>query len=451
MNTAEVRQRFVGYYENMGYRLLPSAPMIDPSIPMSFVMSAGLVQVENSLVRSTTREGNQFVLVQNCFRHFDLEKVSTDDTHLSLFTMPGAFVFGPNDKASAVTKMWTLATTVLGLQKENIWVSYFKGGVVCGNYLPEDSITRRAWLDVDISEIHIIGLGTDNNYWIQGNGIEDTSITRKCGPNTELFYDKGREQACGNDCKPGCICGRFIEFSNSLFICSEIKQNSGYILPLENPFSETVIGAERVSMIHQKASSVFDIEEFQPILETIHKLVHVNHLPESWILPSERVIADHLRGLFYLVASGAPPPGKNGRERIVKMLVRRVITRLIILNIDVLKYIPVLVTSISNSISDIGNKDAVSGVLIGYFFSEIEKFMKTIQRGKRQLLKFLKENNGNLLSNQQILCLEKKWGLPSLLTELVLSQQGLGFAEIKYQVALKTTINNSQESSVVGG
>ncbi|OQX63892.1 MAG: hypothetical protein B5M51_04530, partial [Anaerolinea sp. 4484_236] len=95
MKSAEIRKRFVNFYTTEGYRALPRAPMVDASIPMSFVMSAGLVQVEQSLARAQIRDSNKFVLVQDCFRHFDLDKVGTDDTHLSIFEMPGAFKFGP--------------------------------------------------------------------------------------------------------------------------------------------------------------------------------------------------------------------------------------------------------------------------------------------------------------------------------------------------------------------
>ncbi len=424
MNIMEISQHFVGYYENMGYQLLPSAPMIDPSIPMSFVMSAGLVQVENSLTKAAHREGNQYVLVQNCFRHFDLEKVGTDDIHLSLFDMPGAFVFGPNGKKDTVQRMWKLATEVFNIEKERIWVSYFNGGQVAGSHIKEDMISLQAWIDAGVPEGRITGLGTDNNYWIQGKGIEDASITRKCGPNTELFYDRGADKACSKDCKPSCRCGRFIEFSNSLFICSEIQQSSGHIQPLENPFTETVIGAERVSMILRKSSTVFDIEEFIPVLRTIHSLAHGSNLPGSLVLTSERVIADHLRGLFYLVAGGAPPPGKNGRERIVKMLIRRVITRLIILGVDIEKAMTMLIASTSDSITNIENKQQVSNILIEYFFSEFKRFQGTILRGQRQFMQLVRENNGNTLSDQQVLWLEKKWGFPSLLTSF-LQEQGL--------------------------
>ncbi|HEX5838391.1 MAG TPA: alanine--tRNA ligase-related protein, partial [Anaerolineales bacterium] len=181
MNIAEIRQSFVGYYEGMGYQLLPSASMIDPSIPMSFVMSAGLVQVENSIAKAAKRDGNQFVLVQSCFRHFDLEKVGTDDIHLSLFEMPGAFVFGPDGKSGTVQRMWTLATQILGIDKDRIWVSYFKGGEVKGQHLEEDKATYQAWMDIGIDRNHIVGLSADNNYWLQRKGIEELGLSQKCG------------------------------------------------------------------------------------------------------------------------------------------------------------------------------------------------------------------------------------------------------------------------------
>jgi len=94
MNCTGIRQRFIEYYQQLGFQFLPRAPMLHSSIPMSFVMSAGLVQVETSLANAQNRTGNKFVLVQDCFRHFDLDAVGTDNIHLGLFEMPGAFMFG---------------------------------------------------------------------------------------------------------------------------------------------------------------------------------------------------------------------------------------------------------------------------------------------------------------------------------------------------------------------
>lgn len=436
MDIAGIRHSFVRYYEDMGYQLLPSAPMIDPSIPMSFVMSAGLVQVENSIAKLAHREGNQFVLVQNCFRHFDLDKVGTDEIHLSLFEMPGAFVFGPDGKNGTVLRMWTLATQILGIEKDRIWVSYFKGGKVMGEYLAEDKITHQAWVNVGVPEQHIIGLGPENNYWIQGRGIDDTSIVRKCGPNTELFYDRGRDKACSPECNPGCRCGRFVEFSNSLFICSEILNGSEHIRPLSNPFTETVIGAERVNMLLQNLPTVFEIDEFQSIINSIRQL-HSSTLAEALIITCERVIADHLRGLYYLVDGGAPPPGKNGRERIIKILIRRVITRLLVLDIPPEKVIPVLIDAISKSVPDSSDQVQTRTILLSYFRTQLDRFTETINRGQRELVQLLKENDGDTLTGKQIYYLEKKCGFPSLLTDLSLRKKGLNFAEAEYQNCLR--------------
>jgi len=395
-----------------------------------------LVQVENSLSRVQERKGDQFVLVQKCFRHFDLDKVGTDDIHLSLFEMPGAFVFGPDGKAGTVQRMYTLATSVLGIDKNKIWASYFMGGKVQNNHLLEDTITRQTWLEVGISENHAIGLGPENNYWMQGKGIDGNGATRKCGPNTELFFDRGEDKSCGVNCKPGCKCGRFVEFSNSLFICSEMNEENGALYPIANPFTETVIGTERVAMIRQGVQSVFDTEEYRPVIETIHRFVRVKDLPEALISSSECVIADHLKALYILIADGAPPPGKDGRQRIVKMLIRKVITRQMILGIESEHFIPAVLESIWRAIqNDPAFEDSREKIML-YFSSEKHRFLKTIERGSHRLLKLLKENNDRTLSGIQIVCLEKECGLPHLLTAMELRKKGLGFAVLEYNDAL---------------
>ena len=422
--------------------------MIDPSIPMSFVMSAGLVQVENSLAKSTKRDGNRYVLVQECFRHFDLEKVGTDDVHLSLFEMPGAFIFGPDGKSGTVDRMWALATSVLGLDKEHIWATYFNGGKVTDEYLPEDLVTRNAWLETGILDEHVVGLGTDNNYWIQGKGINDIGNSRKCGPNTELFYDRGIQKKCGNNCMPGCKCGRFIEFSNSLFINSEIKRNGKSIQPLGDPFTETVIGTERIAMIHQGSQSVFEIDSIKPLITILRQHIR-NTIPLETQIAHERVIVDHLRGLYFLITDGAPPPGKDGRARIIKMLIRRVATRQIILGIDPEIVLPEILTCISHMVPENVQKEGAKERVISFFLSEYERFSRTIKRGELKLAQMLKENNGHTLSGSQIVCLEKQWGMPSLLTAMVLKELGLSFQENEYIIAISAA-NETKEILAIG-
>ena len=263
METAEIRNKFVDFYASKGFRALPRAPMVDDSIPMSFVMSAGLVQVEQSLAHEQVRDSNKFVLVQDCFRHFDLDKVGTDDFHLSIFEMPGAFRFGSNSKAETVQLMWELAISVLGINPDQIWASYFKGGELLGNKLPEDDMVRNAWEKLGLPPERTVGLGVKDNYWLQGKGFNGGDVIRKSGANTELFFDRGEQRACSSECQPGCKCGRFVEFSNSLFVRYEVNPDNGHFEYLSNPFSETVIGTERIAMLLQEKESVFDIKKYQ--------------------------------------------------------------------------------------------------------------------------------------------------------------------------------------------
>lgn len=437
MRTSEIRQRFINFYEGENYRLLPRASMLDDSIPMSFVMSAGLVQVEQSIVNQSAREKDKYVLVQNCFRHFDLDKVGSDDLHLSFFEMPGAFEFGPNGKVDTLKRMWRLATSILGIEKKQLWASYFGGGSVFQNNLPPDNIVYQTWLDLGLSPDRIVDLGINGNYWIQGKGINDVGTTRKCGPNTELFYDRGEDLSCDKNCQPGCKCGRFVEFSNSLFIRYEIDEKNNVLTPLADPFSETVIGTERVAMILQREESVFDIESYSPIIEAIHQFVDIEAIDDSVAIASERVIADHLKALYLLVMDGAPPPGKHGRNRIIKLLIRGVLTRQLFLNIDSKAFISEILNCISDEFPNVSDNFEIRKRAEEYYRDQHERFQKTIGRGYARLQKMVESNKGSALSGAQIVELEKEIGLPSLLTEKALMDRGLQFQEDDYRDELR--------------
>ncbi|MDC0835562.1 alanine--tRNA ligase-related protein [Geitlerinema sp. CS-897] len=451
-STYRIRQRFLQYYQALGFQVLPRAPMIHPSIPMSFVMSAGLVQVEMSLARSQLRSEGKFVLVQDCFRHFDLDSAGRDETHLSLFEMPGAFVFGQGVKKLTICNMWKLATEVLKIDRDRLWVSYFAGGELEGNQLPADSETYEAWRDIGISEERLVGLGIDDNFWQQSQESKNArgfrEKTKKCGSHTELFYDLGTDRNCGTNCKPGCKCGRFLEFSNSLFISHEIDTDTGKIISLKNPFTETVIGTERVATILQGVSSIFETTEYAAIVDIVRQYSQFNSLPDKMVRESERVITDRAKALCFLVADGAPPPGKNGRQRIIKLLARHTIARMQILGIDEKIFWPVILSSIFKqfkparmSLSDPKSQEDVLQRVLSYVKSESERFHKTIQRGYREMDKILQNRPYCNPIEPYLVKIEKEWGLPFPLIALQLYQKNVSFSEEAYCEVLKSWKN----------
>jgi len=149
---------------------------------------------------------------------------------------------------------------------------------------------------------------------------------------------------------------------------------------------------------------------------------------------SKRVIADHLRALYLLVSDGAPPPGKNGRERIIKLLIRGIITRQILLGITDRKFFSVALECVANMSPNESNKWA-QGQAIAYFENERERFLETVEIGLGYLHRLIEEND--LLSGEQILYLQKKKGLPPLLSANFLDSKGIPFPEADYKAAIK--------------
>jgi len=435
MNYFEIGERFVRYYQNMGFKLLPSAPLLDPSIPMTFVMSAGLVQVETALDQLGHSSGDSYVLRQKCFRHFDLDGIGKSNVHLSLFEMPGAFTFGSNGKAITIQQMWDLVTQALEIAPERLWVTYFAGGIKGDHQFPPDLETYQAWQRIGFPEERIVALGPDDNFWMQGGGIDGQEPNRKCGPNTELFFDLGESWRCSAECRPGCHCGRFIEFANSLFIDAEADEETGALQFMDRPFNETVIGTERVAMILQGKPSVFEIDCLQPLIDKVQFFcngLETNDLTER----AKQIISDYVRALLFLVADGAPPPGKGGRQRIVKLLIRGALTQQRILGISTSALLPELIDTII-AISSEQYPELAGGrqSLLDYFASERVRFEKTLQRGYRQLDRLIQINE-RAPSEDQVIDLVKRHGLPLPLIEAVLRGRGFDFQDWVYQNAL---------------
>ncbi len=441
MQIKEISQRFVQFYNRLGFKTLPSTSLLHPSIPMTFVMSAGLAQVETARDQLSERsKDHTYVLVQNCFRHFDVDRIGKSAHHLSLFEMPGAFSFGQIDRAVAIERMWELLIHQLGIDPGRIWATYFSGDTISGHFFPEDSDSRRAWKNMGLPDDRIIGLGRAHNFWKQGGGIDGQEPDRKCGPNTELFYDRGPHLACGPQCRPGsCKCGRFVEFTNSLFIYAQIDAETNALQLMPDPFTETVIGTERVAMILANRPTVFEIDSIRPLMETLRRY-YPGRAQETFFDSgaSERILVDHLRALLFLTADGAPPPGKGGRRRLMRILIRRVLTQMRLLQIDSPHCLPELaelVVTLEGYKHPELNQGRVR--LLEYIDEETAVFEKTLGRGYHHLEQLLHKNEGRRLEGKSMVNLVKQFGMPVALLRAALIRRGSEFNEQAYQQAIE--------------
>lgn len=435
-----ISERFVRYYQDLGFKKLPGTSLLHPSIPMTFVMSAGLAEVETAIDQLGSRTpDDDYVMVQNCFRHFDVNRIGKSDLHLSLFQMPGAFSFGHIDRQLTVRRMWEVLTEDLEIDRNRLWASYFIGGQISGHWFDADLDTHLAWREIGLPEERIVGLGVDHNFWKQGGGIDGRETTRKCGPNTELFFDRGPQRSCGTGCRPGCRCGRFVEFANSLFIFAEMDAETNELSLMTEPFTETVIGTERVAMILDGQPTVFGTETVKLLIDYLQSLYL-----DQWeggcvdVEESERILVDHLRALVFLTADNAPPPGKGGRRRLMRILIRRVLAQVKALQIDSSRSLPQLIDLV---IALAGNQHPNlhrgRNTLLGYIQAEKSVFERTVSRGYRQLDRLLVTNNGRPLSGKDMVSLVKQFGIPVSLLKVTLARRGLEFDERVYREAIE--------------
>jgi alanyl-tRNA synthetase len=330
--------------------------------------------------------------------------------------------------------MWHLVTDVLRIAPNCLSVTYFGGGIKGGHEFPPDLETCRVWKQIGLSEEQVVALGPEDNFWMQGGGIDGRESIRKCGPNTEVFFDRGEAFGCDANCRPGCRCGRFVEFANSLFIFAELDERTGALRLMNRPFNETVIGTERVAMITQSKASVFEIDCINPLLDKVKEFCN-GVSSENWAERSQEIICDYVRALLFLVADGAPPPGKGGRPRIVKLLIRGVLTQLEILKIASPAFLPELIDAV---IAIYGERHpglmAGKQNLLYYFADERLRFARTLQRGYQQL-DHLTLVSGRDLSEERLLNLVKGMGIPSSLARARLQQRGMQSEQPVYHYA----------------
>jgi alanyl-tRNA synthetase len=435
-NTVEISKGFLDYYQSCAYDVIPGSSLLDPSVPMSFVMSAGLVQVERSAARFGGRHKKRYVLLQNCFRYFDLATVGTSDYHLTLFQMAGAFSFGEIKRKVCFTKVWKLLTQVYGLKPDNLWVTYFHGGEVAGYQFEADDETHRAWLSIGVPENRIVGLGPDENFWKQSSGVIGEAEAPKCGPNTEVFFDRGEILKCSPCCQPGCYCGRFVEIQNLLLISWHLDDEIGILRPLEEPFVEVVMGVERMAMLLQGRENVFDTDILLPLVNFVQ--ANSPNTVDMKKIANARILVDHLRALIFLIADGAPAPGRGGRARLMRQLARGAFTAERLLNISDKDFLAKLLSHMMLAFQDQkSNLTNFQDQLLSTMEEERKVFEKTLKIGERKLDRII-HKAPKKISGEDMIFLEKEQGFPHDLLLSILDKRQISFSKEAYQRSYHT-------------
>ncbi len=296
MSSSELRQKFLKFFEKKGHKIVPSSSLLstDPSVLFT---TAGMQQFKEYFLGKASPYGNRVTSSQKCFRTSDIEEVG-DTTHLTFLEMLGNFSFGDYFKKESIEWALEFLTKDCKLKKEKLWITVFEGD----KEVPEDKESREIWKELELAEGKIHGFSREDNFW------GPTGEEGPCGPTTEIHYELSKKPcSLGKKCLPNCKCGRFIELWNLVF--NEFHQDKDKKLtPLKQKGVDTGMGLERLVMVIQKKSSVFETDLFSLTSES----------------QEERIIADHIKGSVFLASEGIIPSNVE-QGYVLRRILRRAI------------------------------------------------------------------------------------------------------------------------------
>ncbi len=430
MRAAEIRERFLSYFERNGHLRMPSASLV-PSVydPSVLLTTAGMQPFKPYFSGEEEPPSRRLTSCQKSFRTVDIEVVGTTLRHLTFFEMLGNFSVGDYFKEQAIAYALDLLTSEeygFGLDYDDLWPSVFGGDEKLGLGPDEEAIGY--WRALGVPDERIVRLGVDDNFWQSGP-------TGPCGPCSELYLDRGPAFGPDTD-RPGDDTERFLELWNLVFMQFNL-QADGSLPELPTKNIDTGMGLERMASVMQDVPSLYETDLFQPLIELGEVLSGKKYGDDMPTTRALRVIADHGRGATHLLADGVVPSNEE-RGYVLRRIMRRAIQQGHVLGIDQ----PFLVR-VCERVRDImgeayPNVEADWSTIERWARAEEESFSRTLEQGERHLQDLIeqaKAEQTSWVSAEDVFRLHDTFGFPYEMTKELLAEEGLsvddqGFEEL---------------------
>jgi alanyl-tRNA synthetase len=422
MSAHELRRAFLSFFEERGHTIVPSASLI-PHDPDLLFTVAGMVPFKPYFLGEEAPPYPRATTVQKCLRaggkDSDLEEVGRDGSHLSFFEMLGNFSFGDYFKPEAIPMAWDMITNLFGLDPDQLWVTVHTS----------DDEAEAIWRDaVGVRPDRIQRMGADN-WWGPPGGPPGP-----CGPCSEIYVDKG--PAYGEDGGPlNGSEARFLEIWNLVFMQFN-RDTDGNDRELPKKNIDTGAGLERILGVLQGVDSVWEIDTIAPILETAQSVAKVSLGQSGRQDVSLRILAEHARGVAFLVSDGVFP-SNEGRGYVLRRIIRRLVRHAYLLGANDL-VTPDLVRStvevMGASYPDlVKNHDFITNVVV----REEENFRRTLKAGLAILESELASlGNAKELPGSVAFALHDTHGFPLELTQEIVGEQDLSVEQAGFDSAM---------------
>lgn len=407
----ELINMYFEFFKDKGHKVIPSASLIPENDPSVLFTTAGMHPLVPYLLGEAHPEGKRLVDVQKCIRTSDIEEVG-DNSHLTFFEMLGNWSLADYFKEEMIPWSYEFLTSekYLGIPKDKLYFSVFEGN----EDADRDNTSAELWKKCGVSEDHIFFLDKSNNWWELGSG------SGPCGPDSEMFYDTGKEKCCP-ECNPSCSCGKYLEIWNDVFM--QYKLENGTYTPLAHKNVDTGMGVERTLTVLNGLSSVYETECFKNIREKISSLTDITYEQDP---KSYRVIMDHIRTATFILGDfHKMVPSNTGAGYVLRRIIRRTINYMRRLNIETN-----LISELSKVIID-DYKDFYSELSINeeFILSELSKeevkFNKTLKDGIKMFNKVVNRLEGKVIDGENAFKLFDTFGFPIELTNEMANDLGL--------------------------
>jgi alanyl-tRNA synthetase len=436
LTSRELRKLYLEFFKEKGHAVIPSASLIPDNDPTVLFTTAGMHPLVPYLMGEKHPAGTRLTDVQKCVRTGDIDDVG-DSSHCTFFEMLGNWSLGDYFKKDAIAWSFEFLTSEkwLGIPKDRLYFTCFEGDDDC----PRDTESHDYWVENGVEESHIFYLPKEHNWW------GPAGMTGPCGPDTEMFFDTGKEP-CGPDCNPSCSCGKYLEIWNDVFMQYN-KQADGTFLPLAQKNVDTGMGLDRTVCTLQGKESVYDTDAFTGILAEISALSGKNYTDNDETKKAFRIIADHIRcATFMLGDEKGITPSNVDQGYILRRLLRRAIRFAMNLGIAEGQLARVAEKVIAQYGDIYPELEQNRGKIIDEINLEESRFQKTLKQGIKEFEKLVKFLPDKTIPGKSAFRLYDTYGFPVEFTCEMAAEQGFDVDMEGYEAAYK----KHQEKSHAG-
>ena len=410
ISSDKLKKRYLEFFQEKGHKIIANASLIPENDPTALFISAGMHPLVPYLLGQPHTSGKRLVNVQKCLRTTDIDEVG-DSNHLSFFEMLGNWSLGDYFKEDSIQWSHEFLTSQkwLNIDPERLYITVFAGD----SKIPRDTESVSIWEKLGIPKERILYLPKEDNFW------GPIGSTGPCGPDTEIFFDTGKEP-CGTECQPGCPCGKYNEIWNNVFMEYNRTQDGEYEL-LEQKNVDTGMGVERTVAVLQGKDNVYETETFVPLIQRIKKLADIDIISEKQI-KSVRVIADHSRAATFILAEGIAPRNVE-QGYVLRRIIRGAIRHGKLLGIEE-EFLSELSQIVIETYSgDYPHLKTNEDFIVVELKKEYTKFSNTLARGLSRFNRIARKKNK--IDSKDAFLLYQSFGFPIEITKELGLENGI--------------------------